>query len=110
MTGLLSVPNLLAWSAQIAILVGTALIALRLVRLEAPSVRYVFLRVLLALCLLLPLVQPRVPVHGRAQVRQVATQVTSTEVGVAVPTSYSTDSLFAWLEMPWVAPLTALLM
>jgi TonB family protein len=110
MTSLLSVPNLLAWSAQIAVVIGAALLALRLLRLEAPSVRYVLLRVLLVLCLLLPLVQPRVPAYGRADAGAVSTLITSAETGVAVPAPYSSSALVAWLEMPWVAPLTVLLL
>jgi protein TonB len=110
MTSLLSVPNLLAWSAQVAVVVAAALLALRLLRLEAPSVRYTFLRVLLALCLVLPLLEPRVPPHGRAAAGAVSTLITSAEAGVAVPAAYSSNALLAWLEMPWVAPLAVLLL
>ena len=56
---ILTIANLLAWSAQIAIIVAAALLALRIVRLEAPGVRYVVLRAVLGVCLLLPLIQPR---------------------------------------------------
>ena len=51
--------NLIAWSVQVALIVGVGLAALWLVRLEAPAVRYLFLRGLLALSLALPLLQPR---------------------------------------------------
>ena len=51
--------NLAAWSIQAALIVGAGLTTLWLVRLEAPAVRYLFLRGLLAICLTLPLVQPR---------------------------------------------------
>ena len=60
--------NLIAWSLQIALVAGAGFIALWLARVEAPAVRYVFLRVLLVLCLALPLLQPRLPL-GRAQDR-----------------------------------------
>ena len=60
--------NLIAWSVQIALVAGAGFIALWLARVEAPAVRYVFLRVLLVLCLALPLLQPRLPL-GRAQDR-----------------------------------------
>ena len=55
------VSNLLAWSAQIAVIVMAALLALRLTRLEAPPVRYLLLRGVLVLCLVLPVIQPRSP-------------------------------------------------
>jgi protein TonB len=58
MTSALTISNLLAWSAQVALLVGAGLLTMRVVRLEAPAVRYALLRVLLAVCLLLPLLQP----------------------------------------------------
>jgi TonB family protein len=51
--------NLAAWCIQAALIVGAGLTTLWLVRLEAPAVRYLFLRGLLAICLTLPLVQPR---------------------------------------------------
>ena len=60
--------NLIAWSLQIALVAGVGLIALWLARVEAPAVRYVFLRALLVLCLVLPLLQPRLPL-GRLQER-----------------------------------------
>ena len=52
--------NLAAWMVQTALIVGAGLTALWLVRLEAPAVRYLFLRALLAICLALPFLQPRV--------------------------------------------------
>ena len=55
---LLTISNLISWSAQVAAIVAAALLALKLTRLDAPAVRYVFLRIVLAVCLLLPFVQP----------------------------------------------------
>jgi TonB family protein len=55
--------NLAAWSIQAALIVGAGLTTLWLVQLEAPAVRYLFLRALLAICLTLPLVQPRTTVE-----------------------------------------------
>ena len=55
----LTLGNLVAWCIQTALIVGAGLTTLWLVRLEAPAVRYLFLRGLLAICLTLPLVQPR---------------------------------------------------
>jgi TonB family protein len=62
MTNAVTLSNLLAWSGQSALLIGAALLAIRAARLEAPAVRYLFLRVVLAAALLLPLIQPRLPV------------------------------------------------
>jgi TonB family protein len=55
---LLTFANLLSWSLQVGAIVASALIALRLLRLDAPAVRYQFLRTVLVVCLLLPFVQP----------------------------------------------------
>ena len=54
----LTLSNLFAWSLQVAAVVGAALIALRVARPDAASIRYVLLRVVLLLCLALPFVQP----------------------------------------------------
>ena len=62
---MLALANLAAWILQTTILVAVALAAIRLLRLDAPAVRYHFLRALLVLCLALPFVQPRVAA-GRA--------------------------------------------
>ena len=58
--------NLIAWSVQVALIVGVGLAALWLVRLEAPAVRYVLLRALLVICLALPFVQPRIALQHPA--------------------------------------------
>ena len=70
----LTLANLLAWSGQVAILIGTTLIALKLVRLDTPAVRYALLRTVLAGCLLLPFLQPRVtePMAAPGRVAAVA--------------------------------------
>ena len=63
-----SLSNMIAFSAQIAVIVtGGALIA-ALVPIDAPGVRYTYWRVLAALCLVLPWLQPyqEVPAPGVA--------------------------------------------
>lgn len=87
MNGLLSVPNLLAWAAQVAVLVAAALLALRLVRLTEPSIRYGFLRLVLAACLVLPFIQPRVPAVAGSGPR-VLSQVTGATAVGAQSTSF----------------------
>ena len=65
---MLALANIVAWVVQTTILVAVAIAAIRLLRLDAPAVRYHFLRVLLVVCLALPFLQPRVePVASRQQ-------------------------------------------
>lgn len=54
MTGLLTLSNLLAWSAQAALVAAAALLAVRLFRLDEPAARYALLRAVLLVVLLLP--------------------------------------------------------
>jgi len=109
MTDLPSISNFLAWCAQVALLVGAALLALRLVRLEAPAVRYVFLRVLLVVCLLLPIVQPRLPARGRLESGVLSSGVPAAQAGAPIRAPRQGDEFPSWLEVPWVTPLTVLL-
>ncbi len=51
--------NFVIWSLQMAGVAAAALAVDRLLRLPRPSLRYVLLRAVLAVCLLLPVVQPR---------------------------------------------------
>src|SRR5262245_64017229 len=53
--------NAVAACAQVALLVTVCAGLPRLLGLRAPSVHYLFWRVLLAACLLLPVLAPRVP-------------------------------------------------
>ena len=55
----LLVANITAHAVQTTIIIGSALVMLSLVRITAPGVRYLLLRGLFALCLLLPLIVPR---------------------------------------------------
>ena len=54
--------NLVAYSAQVALIVAVGAALAALVRVDAAGVRYVYWRALLALCLLLPWLQVRRPV------------------------------------------------
>jgi protein TonB len=79
---LLTVANLVSWSAQVAALVAAALLALKLTRLDAPAVRYVFLRVVLAVCLLLPFVQSYVAAPATSKTTPIdASRVTGAPAG-----------------------------
>jgi TonB family protein len=55
--------NLLAWSAQVLLIVALGSLLPLLLRVEAPGVRHAYYRVLLLLCLALPWLQGR---HGAA--------------------------------------------
>lgn len=56
--------NVLSWLAQTTVIIAAGLLVLRAVRIDAPAARYAALRVLLGVCLLLPAIQPRVPMLG----------------------------------------------
>jgi TonB family protein len=104
MTGLLTLANLFAWSAQVAVLVVAALAALRLVRLAEPSIRYAFLRIVLAACLILPLVQPRQPARASFDGRVVSHSATATVAGN--PTQSPVSSMVLGLsQLRWMTVL-----
>ena len=54
----MSAPNLLAYVAQVTFIVFVCAGLPRLLKLQSPGVQYAFWRTLLAVCLLLPIVQP----------------------------------------------------
>ena len=83
---MLALANLAAWVVQTTILVAVALAAIRLLRLDAPAVRYHFLRALLVICLALPFVQPRVEqVVPRQQAPVAASAPSATRVWSSAP-------------------------
>jgi TonB family protein len=112
------VGNLIAWSVQVALIIAAGLAALWLVRLDAPAVRYLFLRGLLALSLALPLIQPRVangPAVDRPASPAVAVDVSPGRTSAA-PSQAAAASLLpapptilivlaagALLRMAWIA-------
>lgn len=56
---MVTLPNLVAYSAQVAAIVALATILAWALRIDAPGARYGFWRTVFALCLLLPLLQER---------------------------------------------------
>lgn len=58
MTGPLLLSNLGAWIAQSTLVIAASLLTLRILRPDPPAIRYGLLRVVLAVSLVLPLVQP----------------------------------------------------
>jgi TonB family protein len=88
---LLTLPNLAAWSVQVALIVGAALLALRVLRLDAPAVRYTLLRTLLVVCLLLPLV-PLLPLADPARAGSAGTAITD----IALASADANPATPAW--------------
>ena len=50
--------NLFAWACQVALISAVAALLVRVLRIEAPSIRYACWRIVLAVCLALPILQP----------------------------------------------------
>jgi protein TonB len=50
--------NLFAWACQVAIITAIAALLLRVLRIDAPTIRYACWRLVLAVCVALPLLQP----------------------------------------------------
>ena len=90
---MLALANLAAWVVQTTILVAVALAAIRLLRLDAPAVRYHFLRALLVICLALPFVQARVEHVEPRQQASVAAPVPSTAPAALTSTSQATTTV-----------------
>ena len=63
MIALVSPGNVLFWLAQTTVVIATGLFGLRVAKIDDAAVRYGTLRAVLAFCLLLPAIQPRLPVQ-----------------------------------------------
>ena len=74
-------PDLIAWSAQVACVVAIGGLLPMLLRLDAPGVRYMFFRALLVICLALPWLQARQATGGITT----STDFTAAYIGVAMP-------------------------
>jgi TonB family protein len=83
---MLTLANVAAWVVQTTILVAVAIAAIRLLRLDAPAVRYHILRALLVICLALPFVQPRAePVPPAQQAAAATSAPTAVRVWSGAP-------------------------
>jgi beta-lactamase regulating signal transducer with metallopeptidase domain len=102
----LTLGNLAAWCIQTALVVGAGLATLSLVRLEAPAVRYLFLRGLLAICLTLPLVQPRTTVEMSGE------RGAAGGVAIAVAPGQARDpaNTVAAHALPWPSAIAAVIL
>jgi TonB family protein len=109
----LALGNLWAWAVQVAAIAALGLLLPVLVRLTSPGARLVYLRGLLLACLVLPLLQPWVPLEmPTAQVPVALTPFDSpeaNEIGVAVSASSSRAAgKTAQTAWPWSLEQTLL--
>ena len=74
--------NITAHAVQTTVVIASALLMLIFIRITAPGVRYLLLRILFALCLLLPLIQPRVALSA---VDNSAVWLDVSRAGVSLP-------------------------
>jgi TonB family protein len=102
----LTLGNLAAWCIQTALIVGAGLTTLWLVRLDAPAVRYLFLRGLLAICLTLPLVQPRMT--GEMVLERGATG--GVAIAVAPGQARGPANTVAAHALPWPSAIAAVIL
>ena len=86
---MLALANLAASILQTTILAALALAAIRLLRLDAPAVRYHFLRALLVICLALPFVRPRVDEVAPRQDPVAASAPSATRIWWSAPRAIS---------------------
>jgi TonB family protein len=91
--------DLIAWSAQAACIAAIGGLLPAVLRLNAPGVRYMYFRVLLAICFVLPWLQQRQPTGGGVTTGSFTTVM----IGVAAPG----DTLAASPGIPWTMLLLA---
>src|SRR5882762_3334568 len=65
--------NLFSYSLQIAIVAAGGAVLLRLLRIRVPNIRVLCGQALIAACLLLPAIQPWLPVNNRTASVQITT-------------------------------------
>ncbi|HEY0872373.1 MAG TPA: M56 family metallopeptidase [Vicinamibacterales bacterium] len=95
---ILTLPNLVAYSAQVAAIVALATALAWALRIETPGVRYGFWRVVFTLCLLLPFLQGR----------QVPSTAAATPSTAAVETHLATTAAPVDARAPLVDPVAAI--
>src|SRR5713226_9358569 len=90
--------NLFAYSLQIAVVAAVGAILLRLLRIRIPNIRVFCGQALIGLCLLLPVIQPRLPGKIIAATVRVSTSpgtiVESPQRSNAMPFPMTTLALF----------------
>jgi TonB family protein len=94
---LAALTNLFRWSLQAALLVLVGAAFLRVMRIDAPTLRHAFWRILLLLCLALPVVQPRLA--GSLAAPAAAEEiVTAAPNGIFVSVSPPTSELLRYVR------------
>src|ERR1700682_3748275 len=91
-------PNLWAYSVQMGLLVTVGALLVRALQMDAPRVRLACWRGLLAICLLLPLIQPWHPMDGGS------VKVTQ---GPAIARGVTPERAASFDWMQWVLPALA---
>jgi TonB family protein len=101
--------NLMAFVGQTTVIIAAALVLLRLLRIESPSIRYGALRALVVICLLLPFVQPRDAVRAGppdAGDAPVLSSGIAAPAGTGGPAATRGESTVPWATMAFVVLLT----
>jgi TonB family protein len=88
--------NLVTYSLQVGLLVGIAAFVPAMLRFRSPHGKLIYLQLLLAACLLLPLVQP-----WKHEVASGTVQVTSTVIAVQ-PSTHTTRKPIPWTQIALV--------
>src|SRR5258708_33481369 len=90
--------NLFAYSLQIAVVAAAGAVLLRLLRIRVPNIRVFCGQVLIAACLLLPAIQPRLPGKKSSATVRISTGpgtiVESRQRPSAMPFPITTVALF----------------
>ncbi|HSC28276.1 MAG TPA: TonB family protein [Vicinamibacterales bacterium] len=112
MTDVATLSNVLAWSVQVGLLTAAAAVMASLLHIDAPAVRYAWWRIVLVLCLSLPLVQPWQPavvLPFEQAPAEFAPPVADTGIPSAGPSSPSRSLLPAAALRHWPALVGAAL-
>jgi TonB family protein len=101
--------NLVAWSAQVALLTAAAALLARIVRVDAPAVGYLWWRSVLVLCLLLPALQSWQPQVPAAFVPPPA-EAAAAPLANAQPAAVSVDVRSTATALPSVGAIAAMVL
>ena len=105
--------NLARWNAQLALLIVAAAAIIALHRVSAPSIRYTYWRVVLAACLLMPLLQPwRTSSEPISQAIEIVVPAPTIGLGMdaAVGRAPALARAIVHVRMNWISYVTAILM
>ena len=89
--------DLVAYSIQVAALVGVGVVMARALRVRVPRVRHAYWQALLAVCVLLPLLQPWHPEILESSGAALSDVTFAAPAAVAAPTGPSLAEIVLWL-------------